>query len=213
MSNPPLRRVARVSRQLSRAWQPGLRRAGIGGNRVTGATIDVRGQDETAAWWFLDALVVEHRVAAQMSGVVLEMTLPVGHSPALHVHETLDDSWFAIDGRMAARCGDEEFVIEAGDWVSMPRGVPHTFHVVSDQPARILMVHDNGSFRDFVRHLGAPAAARTVPDVPRIPAMDELAKAAARHDIAAIGPPMSAVEAEEIVARVAHGARQERPPT
>lgn len=54
------------------------------------ATVDQRGGDDTTAWWFLDALVVEHRVAAQMAGVVLEMTLPVGHSPALHVHETLE---------------------------------------------------------------------------------------------------------------------------
>jgi mannose-6-phosphate isomerase-like protein (cupin superfamily) len=92
------------------------------GNVVHGATVDVRGQDETVAWWFLDALVVEHRVAPQMGAVVLEMTLPVGHSPALHVHETIDDTWYAIEGRMAVRGGDEEFVIEAGDWVSMPRG-------------------------------------------------------------------------------------------
>jgi mannose-6-phosphate isomerase-like protein (cupin superfamily) len=177
---------------------------------VASATIDVRGQAETTAWWFLDALVVEHRVAPHMSGVVLEMTLPVGHSPALHVHETLDDTWFAIEGRMAARCGEEEFVIEAGDWVSMPRGVPHTFRVVGDHPARILTVHDNGSFRDFVRHLGAPAEARTVPDVPRLPAIDELTEAAASHDIAAIGPPMSVGEADEIIERVAHGARRDR---
>ena len=178
------------------------------GQVVDAATVDVQGQQETVAWWFLDGLVVEHRVASQMAAVVLEMTLPVGHSPALHVHETLDDTWYAIEGRMAARCGDEEFVIEAGDWVSMPRGVAHTFRVVGDHPARILTVHDNGSFRDFVRYLGSPAQARTVPDRPRMPAIDELAEVAARHDIAAIGPPMTAADADEIIERVAHGARR-----
>lgn len=177
------------------------------------ATIDVQDGDHTTAWWFLDALVVEHRVAAQMAGVVLEMTLPVGHSPALHVHETLDDTWFAIEGQMAARCGDEEFVINAGDWVSMPRGVPHTFRVVGDHQARILTVHDNGSFRDFVRHLGAPAPARRTPDVPRFPAADELGRTAASHDIAAIGPPMTVAEADKIIQRVARGDRRDRPDT
>ena len=107
---------------------------------MDGATVDVGGSVATTAWWFLDALVVEHRVAPGMAGVVLEMTLPVGHSPALHIHETLDDTWYAIEGRMAARCGDEEFVVNAGDWVSLPRGVPHTFRVVGDRPARILTV-------------------------------------------------------------------------
>ena len=169
------------------------------------ATVDLRDDPNTTAWWFLDALVIEHRVSAQMTGVVLEMTLPVGHSPALHVHETLDDTWYAIEGRIVARCGDEEFVVEAGDWVSMPRGVPHTFRVVGDRPARILTVHDNGSFRDFVRHLGTPAKTRTVPDIPHFPAIADLARTAASHDIAAIGPPMSLAEAHAIAERVTRG--------
>jgi hypothetical protein len=46
----------------------------------------------------------------------------------------------------------------------MPRGAPHTFRVVGDSAARILLVHDNASFRDFVRALGMPAATRVVPD-------------------------------------------------
>jgi mannose-6-phosphate isomerase-like protein (cupin superfamily) len=172
------------------------------------ATVDVRDGEDTTAWWFLDALVVEHRVADGMSGVVLEMTLPVGHSPALHVHETLDDTWYALEGRMAARCGDEEFVVNAGDWVSMPRGVPHTFRVVGDRPARILTIHDNASFRSLVRELGSPAPARTVPGKPRFPEIAELARVAAGHDIAAIGPPMTVSEARAIIDR---GDRREGP--
>src|SRR4051812_49806332 len=104
-----------------------------------------------------------------MAGVVLEMTLPVGHSPALHIHETLDDTWYAIEGRMAARCGDEEFVVEAGDWGSMPRGVPHTFRVVGDGPARILTVHDNGSFCVFVCDVRTPAQGPPPPGTPPVP--------------------------------------------
>jgi mannose-6-phosphate isomerase-like protein (cupin superfamily) len=175
------------------------------------ATVDAHDDDSTAAWWFLDALVVEHRVAEQATVVVLEMTLPVGHSPALHIHETLDDTWYVIEGRMAARCGDEEFVVAAGDWVSMPRGVPHTFRVVGDQPARILTVHDNGSFRDFVRDLGAPAPTRAVPDPAHFPPVDQLARIAASHDIGAIGPPMSTADAEEIISRVARDGSGNRP--
>jgi mannose-6-phosphate isomerase-like protein (cupin superfamily) len=169
------------------------------------ATIDIHGGDETAAWWFLDALVVEHRVAPLMNGVVLEMTLPVGHAPALHVHHTIDDTWFVLEGRMAGRCGDDEFVASAGDWVSMPRGVPHAFRVVGEHPARILTVHDDGSFRDFVRELGAPALTRHVPEEPSFPAIDELARTAANHDIAAIGPPISLADADAILARVTAG--------
>jgi mannose-6-phosphate isomerase-like protein (cupin superfamily) len=146
------------------------------------AVVDGPESDETLAWWFLDLLVVEHRSAGGMTTVVLEMTLPVGSSAPLHVHDTLDDTWFVLDGDMVVRCGDDQRAIGPGHWVSMPRGVPHTFRVVGDRPARILLVHDNPSFRDLIRDLGTPAPARTLPPQPEFPAPDELARVAATHD-------------------------------
>ena len=95
-----------------------------------------------------------------MDTVVLEMTLPVGSAPPLHVHDDLDDTWYILEGQMVVRCGDDDLVVGAGHWVSMPRGVPHTFRVVSEREARILLVHDNAGFRDLVRDLGTPATAR-----------------------------------------------------
>jgi mannose-6-phosphate isomerase-like protein (cupin superfamily) len=166
------------------------------------ALIDDPSNSEASAWWFLDALVVEHRRAAGMASIVLEMTLPVGHSPALHVHDTLDDTWYVLEGRMAVRCGDDEYVAEAGHWVSMPRGVPHSFRVVGDRPARILTVHDNSTFRDFVEELGAPTVERVPPPAPSFPPMDELARVASRHDLRPVGPPMTEEQAHALIARV-----------
>jgi len=136
--------------------------------------------------------------------VVLEMTLPVGSSPALHVHRSLDDTWYILDGKMVVRCGDETLVSGAGYWVSMPRGVPHTFRVVGDHEARILLVHDNAFFRDFIRALGKPAAAQVVPTKPVFPPMDELTRVARSHDLTPVGPPMSADDAAAIFAESAH---------
>jgi mannose-6-phosphate isomerase-like protein (cupin superfamily) len=157
------------------------------------AVIDTPQNDETTAWWFLDLLAVEHRCAPDMDTVVLEATLPLGASPPLHVHEDLDDTWFVIDGEMIVRCGDEERTVGAGHWVSLPRGVPHTFLVTGDRDARILLVHDNPSFRDFVRDVGVPADERVVPTAPAFPPLDELARIAASHDMAIVGPPMTPV--------------------
>jgi mannose-6-phosphate isomerase-like protein (cupin superfamily) len=167
------------------------------------AVVDSPHNEHTRAWWFLDLLVVEHRCAQGMETVVIEMTLPVGSSPALHVHKSLDDTWYILDGKMVVRCGDGTLVAGAGYWVSMPRGVPHTFRVVGDHKARILLVHDNASFRDFIRALGVPAAAHVVPAKPVFPAMDELTRLARAHDITPIGPPMSADDAAAIFAESA----------
>ena len=91
------------------------------------AVIDSPHSDQAQAWWFLDLLVIERRCVPGMETIVLEMTLPVGASSPLHVHDDLDDSWYVLDGEMVVRSGDDVSVIGAGHWVSMPRGVPHTF--------------------------------------------------------------------------------------
>lgn len=166
------------------------------------AVIDDRDNSQADAWWFLDTLVVEHRRAPGMASIVLEMTLPIGHAPALHVHHELDDTWYVLEGRMAVRCGDDEYIAEAGHWVSMPRGVPHAFRVVGDRPARILTVHDNTTFRDFVADLGVPTAERVPPPEPSFPAMDHLISVANSHDLSPVGPPMTEEQAQELVARV-----------
>ena len=54
---------------------------------MTTAVVDSPDNDQAQAWWFLDTLVVEHRCAPGMGTVVLEMTLPAGSSPPLHVHD------------------------------------------------------------------------------------------------------------------------------
>jgi mannose-6-phosphate isomerase-like protein (cupin superfamily) len=162
------------------------------------------GGAQAEAGWFLDALVVEHRRAPPMASVVLEMTMPVGHAPALHVHDDLDDTWYVLEGQMAVRCGDEEFFVEGDAWVSMPRGVPHSFRVVGEQPARILAVHDNATLRDFVRELGVPTVERVPPPTPSFPAIEELARVAGKHDLRPIGPPLTADQTSAIMARTAN---------
>ena len=167
---------------------------------MTTAVVDSPENEQSLAWWFLDTLVVEHRCAAEMNTVVLEMTLPVGAAPPLHVHDDLDDTWYILEGEMVVRCGGEELVVGAGHWVSMPRGVPHTFRVVGDCEARILLVHDNTSFRDFIREVGVPAGARTLPTEPVFPALDEFVRVAGAHDLRPMGPPLSAEDADQLLA-------------
>jgi mannose-6-phosphate isomerase-like protein (cupin superfamily) len=164
------------------------------------AVVDSPESDATEAWWFLDLLVVEHRCAPGMTGVVLEMTLPVGSSAPLHVHENLDDTWYVLEGEMVVRCGDDQLTVGPGHWISMPRGVPHTFRVVGDLPARILLVHDNATFRDLIRDLGTPAPARTLPPHPEFPAPEDLARVAASHDLTPVGPPMTEEETATVLA-------------
>lgn len=164
------------------------------------AVIDRPEDEQATAWWFLDLLVVEHRCAPGMETIVMEMTLPVGSSAPLHVHDDLDDTWYVLEGEMVVTCGDTTSIVGAGHWVSMPRGVPHTFRVVGDREARILLVHDNATFRDLIRDLGVPAKARVVPTAPSFPEPDELVRVATSHDLKPIGPPMTEADVEAVLA-------------
>ncbi len=97
---------------------------------MTTAVVDSPENEQVPAWWFLDTLVVEHRCAPEMNTIVLEMTLPVGSAPPLHVHDNLDDTWYILQGQMVVRCGEEELVVGAGNWVSMPRTVEVDGHEI-----------------------------------------------------------------------------------
>ena len=59
---------------------------------MTNAVVDSPENEQGLAWWFLDTLIVEHRCAPEVNTVVLEMTLPVGSAPPLHIHDDLDDT-------------------------------------------------------------------------------------------------------------------------
>jgi hypothetical protein len=71
----------------------------------TAAVVGSPQASEGQAWWFLDTLVVEHPMASGAGPVVLEMALPAGAAPLLHLHHDLDDSSFLLDEQMVVLCG------------------------------------------------------------------------------------------------------------
>jgi quercetin dioxygenase-like cupin family protein len=149
---------------------------------------------EESMWWFLDTLVIEHSPANTPDVFVFEQLLPEGASPPLHVHDSLDDSFYALDGRIVFRRADELFLAPAGSWVSVPKGTPHTFRVMAG-PARILLVHNDSSFRDLVHDVGVPAARRALPEPTGGPGLERLAQALVDHDSRVVGSSMSEAEA------------------
>jgi len=68
--------------------------------------------------------------------------------------------------------------------------VPHTFLVTSEGPARFLLGIDPAGLEDFVRAVGEPARARTLPPAPDGPPdMAALTAIAGEHGIEILGPP------------------------
>jgi mannose-6-phosphate isomerase-like protein (cupin superfamily) len=151
------------------------------------------------AWWSLDTLVVEHQVGDEAAPVVLEQTLPVGAAPPQHRHHRYDDNWYLLDGTVVVRCGGEGFVARPGSFVRTPAGTLHQFRVVGDRPARMLLVHANHDFYNFLRALAVPAERLALPAPTGGPGIERLTAAATEHDTEIVGASMTEEEATAIL--------------
>ena len=150
--------------------------------------------------WFLDTLV---RIAAAhddgADGLsVIESLASQGDSPPCHVHRTEDEVFHLLDGELVLLIDGRTQRVRAGETHVAPKGVPHTYRVMSPQ-ARWLVVTSEGDFERFVREVSRPAATLPPPAGPPTPEQQQaLAEVARRHGIDLIGPPL-----EDDIARAA----------
>ena len=71
--------------------------------------------------------------------VIATALAPCAGGPPLHVHPTLDASFYVLAGTLAFRIGDSQFIALPGASVSAPSGTPHTYANHSTETARVLI--------------------------------------------------------------------------
>ena len=117
------------------------------------------------------------KVSAEQTGGavgVVETVIPPGHSTPLHVHRDEDEVFYVLVGALELVCGEERFRAEAGAFAYMPRGIPHTFLGIGEEPARVLVMFLPGGVEE----------AFAQPD-----RFDEILRAS---NVEVVGPPLSA---------------------
>ena len=147
------------------------------------------GQGE--ALWFLGFLVSIKASSQTTAGAVavIEHLGPRGSGSPLHVHSREDEWFYVTEGELTFWVGGQVINAPAGSFVYGPRGIPHTFTVISEQ-ARFLLVTEPAGFEEFLRALAEPAARLEIPPAPSAPPdMTAVAKLAAEHGIEILGPP------------------------
>jgi quercetin dioxygenase-like cupin family protein len=91
-----------------------------------------------------------------------EVTTTPGFSPPLHKHD-YRELFYVLEGsfEFTLKRGDEVETITGtpGTAVSIPANVPHTFKNSSDQPSRMLFVHQPAALQDFFEEVGVPVSA------------------------------------------------------
>ena len=72
---------------------------------------------------------------------LFEYTIPAGvDGPPPHLHTREDESFICLAGRLDVRLGDEEFVLEHGDYLYLPRDVVHAFRNPYGEESRVISV-------------------------------------------------------------------------
>jgi quercetin dioxygenase-like cupin family protein len=141
--------------------------------------------------WFLDTRMSVKAGAAQTAGAftLIEWSAPAGFGPPVHQHDREDEAFYLLAGEITVDCGDQRWTAGPGDFVFLPRGIPHSF-MVSDGPARGLQITSPSGFERFVAELGRPAEHPGLPE-PSAPDIPRLTEAGRRYGQQILGPPGS----------------------
>jgi mannose-6-phosphate isomerase-like protein (cupin superfamily) len=145
--------------------------------------------------WFLNSWVTVRRAHDEgPDGVsILEHRMLFGESPPTHMHQDEDEVFHLLEGRIEFEIAGKRTVCGPGQTVTAPKQIAHCFKIVSPEGARFLTIVVGSQFENFVRSIGRPARAKTVPPhcEPSAEAIAMLTRIAAENRIEVLGPPMA----------------------
>ena len=90
-----------------------------------------------------------------------------GNEPPPHTHQREDESYYILEGSIRFWIGDQVFDAKAGDFVHLPKGIPHRFEVQSEFVKELMWIAPAGLDQWFWDN-SAPA-----PDMQPMPIMTE----------------------------------------
>lgn len=126
-----------------------------GARPARGAKVTVRGQGDA-----LGVLGDAQRV--KLTGddtggrfTLIENENPPGTTLPVHLHRNEDEAFYVVEGRVEFDVAGDRVVGEPGATVFLPRGVPHTWRVVGEGPARMLIMLTPAGLEGYFRELSA----------------------------------------------------------
>lgn len=96
---------------------------------------------------------------------LIKFKLRKGYEPPLHIHTREEESIIILDGEILYQIGDQRFHAKAGDYIHLPRLIPHTFKLGSDTATLLLTITPGGLERMFIE-CSRPAESMELPVTP-----------------------------------------------
>jgi quercetin dioxygenase-like cupin family protein len=96
-----------------------------------------------------------------------------------HYHKLEDESFYILEGEIYFHIGDKKFKLGTGQFIELPKNVPHYFNLISDTAKALLLITPAG-FEVFFQEFGRPAQTLDLPPVPETNPRKEMFQA--MHD-------------------------------
>lgn len=141
--------------------------------------------------WFAGTLLSIVARSADTDGTlaVMEQRARHGFSPPRHVHTREDTALFVIEGELTVEIGGRQSALAGGGFVWLPRDVPHTFRVDSDE-ARFLELVTPAGFEQYHVDTSDSAAELRVPP-PTEADIGRLVRGIEPYGAEIVGPPLA----------------------
>lgn len=120
-------------------------------------------------WWSRGSIVTV-KVSAKDTGDSLslaEQTCPPRYQTPIHVHNKHDELLLAVDGRFDVYYENEHETIDPGEFVYLPKTVPHGFRNAENRVSRLHILFEPGLEKGFLE-AGVPTET-PVDELPEAP--------------------------------------------
>ena len=114
---------------------------------------------------------------------VIELIIGPKQGPALHTHHRDDELWVVLEGDFRFNTGGAILRASTGGMAFGPRGTPHAFQNIGDEPGLLLAVTTpsglEGFFQDFAARLRSGSVGP-----------ETLSEVGLAHGLESVGPPV-----------------------
>jgi quercetin dioxygenase-like cupin family protein len=102
--------------------------------------------------------------------------------PMLHVHFKQDEIFTVTEGSYRFVVGEETHVLQQGQTIFLPRGIPHTWIQLSEKGKMIYFLQPAGKMEEFFVYMN---------NLKERPSPEELDRIHAKHQMKVVGPPLT----------------------
>ena len=106
-------------------------------------------------WLFGSRLnIIADRTTTRGQYDLIEGYFPPGTQTPLHCHTRYSEQLYVLSGEFTVWAGENKTVLKAGETFLIPPGTAHAIGVLSDKPARGLMVASPSAFARLIAEVG-----------------------------------------------------------